>query len=339
MKLRAIHGVGIIGSGCAARRGGRVVDNADVDAHVRSLGGEPMRVSWVEDSGYRSRWWTAAPGGARFADAPTTEDLLVDAATAALDDAGIRPAEVDLLVAATTTPTRMTSAMATAVTGRLGITCAAIDVRAGCPSALHGMAAAYAFLAAGAEVAVVTTAETLSGVAPGTGPLAYALGDAGAAVVLAALDDPRRGLLGGVLGSDGSVSNLVGAPGALPPTGADLAADRYRLIMTREYDDVAGPTWSTTAAAMMASCEVPGTEIGAFVTNQANRRRIREAADAAGVGEDAVVDIVGSTANAGAASFLTALDVARRRDGVADLPWALMGVGGGLSWGGMLIRP
>lgn len=345
MRVAALTGIGVAGTGRSVADGGRRVDNDEVHSVLRENGGRPVSSAWLERNGFESRVWTAVPGRGSIPGAPSTEDLLTDAAAAALDDAGIGAAEVDVLVAATTTPSRLTSSMATVVGGRLGTTRMAVELRAGCPSALHGIVVAAAQLAAGASVAVVTAAETLSRVAPGTGPLAYAAGDGAGAVVLTRNGDTGRGVIGGVLGSDGRLADSVGVPGPLPPTSADVAADRFRLRFADGYDDAAMQRWRTIGADALASCAVSPDDIDAVIANQAGRDRLAAATAGAGVAPPTLVDVVGSTANAGSASFMIALDEARRRgrervdDGSGPSRWLMLAVGGGLSYGAVVISP
>ena len=332
----AVPGIRVAATATAEEAGGRRVGNDEVDDVVRAGGGEPAAAGWAEHLGLRSRWWTARPGGAQFPGAPATEDLLVDATARALDAAGVAATAVDVFVAATTTPSRLTSSMATAATGRLGIGGMAVEVRAGCPSALHGLVIAAAQLALGAEVAVVAAAETLSAVAPGTGPLAYLAGDGGAAAVLVR-DPTARGLAPAVLGNDGTLADEVGAPAPLPPTRERLEGDGYRLRFGDGYDGPARAAWEAVGADALAAAEVPAGWIGAVVANQPGRPRLHAAATAAGVDPAAVVDVVGRTANSGSAGFLTALDATcgQHREG----PWLLVSVGGGLSWAGAVLWP
>lgn len=341
MTVGAVAGVAVAGTGCAEAVGARRVDNDEVDAVVRANGGRPVPRGWLDGMGLRSRQWTATPGGGPLPGAPTTEDLLTQAAAAALDVAGVAAREVDVLVSATTTPSRLTSSMGTVVGGRLGTTRMAIELRAGCPSALHGIVVAAAQLAAGASVAVITAAETLSRVAPGTGPLAYAAGDGAAAAVLVRTDDTSVGIGGGVLGSDGSLSDLVGVPAQLPPRREDVEGDRFRLGFGPGYDEAAMSRWRSVGAAALDAAGTAPSSVCRLVANQAGRERLAAAATGAGVDPGAVVDLMGTTANSGSASFMAALDAAHRADGT-DSPgagWLLVSVGGGLSYGALVVSP
>jgi 3-oxoacyl-[acyl-carrier-protein] synthase-3 len=331
-------GIAIAGTASVPEACGRLVSNEEVDRTVAGNGGRIAERDWLGRTGLQTRRWTAEPGGGSFKDSLRTDELLTIATERALLQAGIPHSEVDVLVTSTTTPSRYTSAMATLVSGRLGITGMALDVRAGCPSALHALVVAAAQIQSGASVAVVVAAETLSGVAPGVGPLAYLVGDATAAVVLTASSDSARGLLGGWVGNDGSVAELVGTPGAMPPD--PRAGDgEYRLRFEDGYDEVARAAWDSIGHATLTSAGIEPHTVGAFVSNQPGRQRVISAAEQAGVHSDRVIDVVGTTANAGSASFLVALDAAHRQQSTSDAPWLLVSVGGGLSYIGVVISP
>ena len=330
--------VAIAGTASVPEMCGRLVSNAEVDHLVRCNGGREADRDWLVRNGLETRRWTAQPGGRRFEKSLETHELLAIASERALLQAGISPSDVDVLITSTTTPSRYTSAMATSVSGRLGITGMAMDVRAGCPSALHAFVVATNQIRAGASVAVVAAAETLSGVAPGVGPLTYLAGDAAAAVVLTATTETSRGILGGWVGNDGSVSDLVGSPGPMPPS-PRTSDDDYRLRFEEGYDKVARSAWESIGRATLGSAQVEPGRVGAFVANQPGRARTLAAAKAAGVGSGTVIDVVGSTANAGSASFMVALDDACRGSLDRDVPWLLVSVGGGLSYIGVVIKP
>ena len=320
-------------------RGVRFVDNDEIHALQRSRGERPMTAEWVETMGVERRMWTCVPGEAAPADAVTTHELLAGAAAAAIEQAGIDRSDVDLLIAATTTTSRLTTSMAAVAGGLLGLRCGAFELRAGCASSTYALAMAYAQFAVGAECVVVASAETLTKVAPRGGPIPYVAGDGAAAVVLTRSDYPSSGLIASWLSGDGSASALAGAPGELPPSLAELEADRYRLVADRRFDEAAAPWWELGPSAVLEAAGVDPASVSAFVANQASRARIRGSARSAGIADGAVVDVIGETANAGAASQLMALDRARS-DGraVSGSTVMLSAVGGGISAATLLLR-
>jgi 3-oxoacyl-[acyl-carrier-protein] synthase-3 len=337
--VRPLLGIELVATGESRCEGSIEVDNDDVDRHVQGHGGRSLGPDWTAQEGLSTRRWTARPGEEPIDGAPRTEDLLVDAADAALSAAGVSASDVDVFVTATTTPSRYTSSMATVAGGRLGIRGMAMDVRAGCPSALHALLVAAAQLNAGSTVAVVVAAETLSRVAPATGPLAYVAGDAAAATVLVRTGDPHRGILGGWVGSNGQAADLVGTLGALPPQPDALDdPDAFRLHFGEGYQQLAADAWSRIGAAALEQTQTAPSDVTAFIANQAGRHRVRSSAAAAGVPEEAIVHVGSRTANAGSASFMVALHEAQgSRDRSANEIWMLASVGGGLSYGALLL--
>lgn len=341
MRGGAVRGISIVGSAVVLpESGARMVDNAEADAVVRRHGGRPMPAQWVAAMGVRRRLWTSVPGEPAPGNAATTDSLLAEAIDAVLADSGVGRGEVDLVVAATTTTSRLTTSMASVATGRLGMRCAALEMRAGCASAAYGMATAYAHLALGAGCVVVVGAETTTKVVPGTGPGPYLAGDGAAGIVLARNDDAGSGLVASWLSGDGTLSGLAGAPGALPPNQADLDDDRYKLGMDKRYDDAAAPWWPVGPSAVLEQAGVRAGDIDALVLNQANRPRITGTAQQLGVPSGALVDVVAETANAGATSMLIALDRARRQ-GRAGRGCTVLAaaVGGGLCAGALVLNP
>lgn len=336
-----VPGVGIAGTSTyVPERGARTVDNVEVEAVIGRHGGQPMSPDWVRAIGVDRRLWTCVPGESPAAGAAGADELLAGAIAAAVADAGLDLADVDLVIAATTTSTRLTTSMGAVSTGLLGMRCAALELRAGCASGAYALATAYAQLHVGAEVVVVAAAETNTKVAPGVGPAPYLAGDGAAAVVLTRVDDARRGLLGSWLSGDGTLSALAGPPGALPPRVEDIEADRYRLVMGKAFDEAAQPWWPVGPAAVLDQVGWAPGQVSAMVMNQAHRIRITETAATVGVRPEALVDVVGETANAGAASMLIALDRAYR-DGRAGRGRDVLvaAVGGGLGAGALALRP
>lgn len=338
---RGVDGVGILGTAAIIpENGARTVGNDEIDRLLAQRGHRPMSPDWLATMGVDRRLWTCVPGDRPAADAATTDSLLADALDATITDAGLGRHDVDMVIAATTTTSRLTTSMGAVAAGRLGMKCAAVEVRAGCASAAYGLATAYAHLAIGAGCVVVVAAETLTKVAPGAGPPAYLAGDGAAGVLLARSDAPGTGLLASWLSADGSLSGLAGPPGALPPNQADLDDERYRLVMDKRFDDAAGPWWPIGPTAVLDAAGLEAGTVDAMVMNQANRARLVHTGAVVGVPAVAVIDVVGETANAGAASMLVALDRARRTGQAGPGSTVLIaGVGGGLCAAALLLRP
>ncbi|MBA2554705.1 MAG: hypothetical protein H0V10_13670 [Geodermatophilaceae bacterium] len=338
---RSLEGVAILGTAAVIpETGARLVDNDEIDHLLTGRGQRTMSAEWLAMMGVQRRLWTCVPGDPPAVDAASTDSMLAEAIEATIADAGIDRSDVDMVVAATTTTSRLTTSMAAVATGRLGMQCATMEVRAGCASAAYGLATAYAHLGLGAGCVVVVAAETITKVAPGTGPPAYLAGDGAAGVALARTDTPGSGLVASWLSGDGSLSALAGPPGTLPPNQADLDQDRYRLVMDKRFDEAAAPWWPVGPTSVLDAAGVRADAVDALVMNQANRFRLVQTADKVGVPADALVDVVGKTANAGAASMLVALDRACRTGRAGPGSTVLVaGVGGGLCAAALVLHP
>lgn len=338
---RGLDGVSMLGTAAVVpETGARLVDNDEIDEILTRRGDRTMTAEWLAMMGVQRRLWTCEPGDLPAAGAATTDSMLAEAIEATIADAGIDRAAVDLVIAATTTTSRLTTSMAAVATGRLGMQCATMEIRSGCASAAYGLVTAYAHLGLGAGCVVVVAAETLTKVAPGTGPPAYLAGDGAAGVALARTDTPGSGLVASWLSGDGSLSALAGPPGALPPNRSDLDGDRYRLVMDKRFDEAAAPWWPVGPTAVLDAAGVRADAVDAMVMNQANRFRLVQTAEKVGVTAEALVDVVAETANAGAASMLVALDRARRTGRAGAGSTVLVaGVGGGLCAAALLLQP
>src|SRR5690606_34222059 len=141
----------------------------------------------------------------------TTSGLAIAAGREALERAGWEPESVDLLVLATTSPDQQVPATASTVQHELGLRCGAFDLNAACSGFVYGLVAAHGFVEAGMNRILLIGAETLSRITDwddrGT---AILFADGAGAVTLEAVAGPGE-LLGGDLGSDGSVRHILDA--------------------------------------------------------------------------------------------------------------------------------
>jgi 3-oxoacyl-[acyl-carrier-protein] synthase-3 len=153
------------------------------------------------------------------------------AASAALQSAGTAPAEIDLLVAATSTPPRITSSLAGLIAAAVGTACASFDVRAGGAAGLCAWMTAVQYLRAGARTVLVVAAETPSRYASKDDPVAASLvGDGAGALVLRRTDrTPAPGFLGGSMQTAPPRGTTWTVPGPLPPTAPALRRGEYRF--------------------------------------------------------------------------------------------------------------
>jgi 3-oxoacyl-[acyl-carrier-protein] synthase III len=270
-----------------------------------------------------------------------TSDLAVHAAKQALERAGMRGDEVDLLVLATATPDNTFPATAARVQARLQMTRgAAFDVQAVCAGFIFALSIADNALRGGqARTALVVGAETFSRILDwddrGTCVL---FGDGAGALVLRAValaDADRRYILSNHLHSDGAQYDILyvdGGPSSSHSTG--LLRMEGREVFRQAVQHL-----SDVVDEALAANNLTAADLDWLVPHQANRRIIDGVGRKLGLPPEKVVVTIDRHANTSAASIPLALDEAvvdgRIKPGDLVLMEAL---GGGLSWGASLVR-
>ena len=307
----------------------QVVTNADL-AKVVDTSDEWI----VERTGIRQRH--------KARDDEPTSDLAVAAARRALEDAGRTPAEVDLIVVATTTPDMTFPATASIVQRKLGVpVCPAFDVQAVCSGFVYALSVADGFVARGlSRCALVIGAEEMTRLMDWSDRSTCVLfGDGAGAVVL----EPRQGegtkadqgLLGFALRCDGTRTDLLYVDGGPATTGS---VGHLRMAGNQVFRHAV----VNIAEAITAACEASGIEIADvdwFVPHQANQRIIRGVGERLGLDENKVISTVAEHANTSAASIPLALDAAIRDGRIKRGALVLIeAMGGGLTWGACAFR-
>lgn len=288
----------------------------------------------VQRTGIRARH-IAAPG-------EMTSDLAIAAAKAALADAGVEAAEIDLIVLATSTPDNTFPATATAVQAALGVTHGfAFDVQAVCSGFVYALAVADKFLVSGQYgKALVIGAETFSRLLDWTDRTTCVLfGDGAGAVVLEAVVQPGtnsdRGVLTTHLRSDGRHKAKLFVDGGPSSTGT---VGRLRMEGREVFRHAVGMITDVIHDAFAATGESAAT-IDWFVPHQANRRIIDASAHKLGIAPEKVVVTVDRHGNTSAASIPLALAAARADGRVKDGDLVLLeAMGGGFTWASALVR-
>ena len=275
------------------------------------------------------------------ADGELTSDIATAAARNALDAAGIKAEDIDLIVLATTTPDQTFPATATAVQAKLGCgPSAAFDVQAVCSGFLFGLATADSMLKQGLfNRALVIGAETFTRILDwsdrGTAVL---FGDGGGAVVIEAeewtgADD--AGIITHHIRTDGTKSDLLYVDGGVSSTGT---VGHVRMEGNRVFKH-AVTNISSAIQAVLTETGLTAEDIDWFVPHQANKRILDGVAKKIGIPEEKVVITVDEHANTSAASIPLALNHAvrtgRAKPGDLILSEAM---GGGFSWGASLFR-
>jgi 3-oxoacyl-[acyl-carrier-protein] synthase-3 len=272
------------------------------------------------------------------ADDEVTSDLAVHAARRALDSARLSPAEIDLIIVATTTPDLTFPATAAIVQQKLGMHHgAAFDIQAVCSGFVYGMVTADSYLKNGvARRALVIGAETTSRILDWTDRTTCVLfGDGAGAAVLELGGDGERGILASSLRSDGHFAdklNTTGGPSSTRSIG-------YVHMEGKEVFRHAVGKITDVVENVLAATGYTVKDLDWFVPHQANRRIIEGAGEKLHIPPEKVVITVDRHANTSAASVPLALTeaVTDGRIKRGDLVM-IEAMGGGFTWGASLIR-
>ncbi|MGH6817992.1 MAG: beta-ketoacyl-ACP synthase III [Methylovirgula sp.] len=317
----------IVGLGSSLPK--RIVSNADLEKFLETTD------AWiVQRTGIRQRHIAAED--------EYTSSLATQAARAALANAGLSGADIDLVIVATTTPDYTFPAVATQVQAELGMTSGAgFDLQAVCTGFIFALATADKFLTSGSHRrALVIGADTLSRILDWQDRSTCVLfGDGAGAVVLEARRErgtsADRGILTTHLRSDGRYRDKLYADGGPSSTGT---SGRVRM-QGREVFRLAVNMISDVVEAAFAATGTTPEDLDWFVPHQANSRIIDASAEKLKIAPQKVVKTVDLHGNTTAASIPLALSVARDdgRIKTGDLVM-VEAMGGGFTWGAALIR-
>jgi 3-oxoacyl-[acyl-carrier-protein] synthase-3 len=284
----------------------------------------------VERTGIRARH--IAPEGT------ATSDLAVEAARAAIAAAGLQPADIDLIIVATSTPDFIFPSTACLLQAKLGIKGgAAFDVQAVCTGFVYALANADAMIKSGMHrKALVVGAEVFSRILDwkdrGTCVL---FGDGAGAVVLEASDTP--GIRAWSLHADGSQTGILCVPGQV--AGGAVTGDPFLRMDGQAVFKLAVKVLEEAARETAAKAGMPLERIDWLIPHQANLRILNATAKKLGLPADNLIVTVDRHGNTSAASIPLALDRAVRAGQVKPGHEVMLeGVGGGFTWGAVLVR-
>ena len=303
--------------------------NADMVERLAAGGVETSDEWIVERTGIRARHFVA--------DGVFASDMAAEACRKAMDAAGVDGSEIDLIIVATSTPDMVFPSTAAILQHKLGISgCPVFDVQAVCSGFIYGLTVADAMIRTGtAKKALVVGAEVFSRLLDFSDRTTCVLfGDGAGAVVLEASDVP--GILATDIHADGKHAGILCVPGHV--SGGKVLGDPLLKMDGQAVFKLAVGVLEDTARAVLTKAGRSEADIDWLIPHQANIRIMQSTARKLKLPMDKVVVTVDEQGNTSAASIPLALDHAVRAGQVKRGDTLLLeGVGGGFTWGAVLL--
>jgi 3-oxoacyl-[acyl-carrier-protein] synthase-3 len=321
----------IIGTGSYAPE--RVVTNAELSKKVATSD------EWiVERTGIRERRMAA--------DGEVTSDMAMKASIRALEMAGVKAEDLDMIVVGTISPDMPMPACAAFLQHKLGAKKAfCFDLSAACAGSLFGMSVASQFIATGqVKRALVVGVELLTRIIDWEDRNTCVLfGDAAGAMVLGPSSDQKRGVLSTHLHTDGAQTGILCIPGggSLHPFSEEVLKNKWHKVSMngREVFKFAVRSLTDALNEAFTTNGVSAKEVHHLVAHQANTRIIDAVLDRTGIPAERVFLNIDKYGNTSSASLPMTLDEAVRGNRIkeGDLI-AMMAIGAGMSWGSAMVR-
>lgn len=303
--------------------------NADMVNMLAQRGVETSDEWIVERTGIKARHFVA--------DGVFASDLAAEACRQAMAAAGVEPADIDLIIVATSTPDMVFPSTAAILQHKLGMAgCPVFDVQAVCSGFIYALTVASSLIQTGtATKALVVGAEVFSRILDFTDRTTCVLfGDGAGAVVLEASDTP--GILATDIHADGKHSGILCVPGHV--SGGNVLGDPLLKMDGQAVFKLAVGVLEDTARAALAKAGKTAADIDWLIPHQANIRIMQSTAKKLKLPMDKVVVTVDQHGNTSAASIPLALDHAVRAGQVKKGDTLMLeGVGGGFTWGAVLL--
>lgn len=332
----AAPGKSVVISGVGAYAPRRVMTNEDLSRIVETSD------EWIRSrTGIRER---------RIAEAQErTSDMAAKAAKAAIDNAGLQPTDIDLIIVGTVTPDMPFPNTACFVQQKLGLRkVPAFDVEAACSGFIYTMDIARSLMVMhGYRHALIIGAEKLSGITNWDDRTTCVLfGDGAGAAVLSLSDAPDVGVLHTLLGADGSATDILCVvPGTAPNRAGAATVEAIERSLNhihmqgREVFKHAVRVMCQSAIDIVAQAGITAEDISVVIPHQANHRIIEALAQRLEIGLERFVVNLDRYGNTSAASIPIALEEAVRGGRIAAGDYVLMvAFGGGLTWAAALLK-
>jgi len=280
-------------------------------------------------------WITSRTGikERRIVENQNTCDLALEASIKALEMAELKASEIDLIILATTTPDKIFPATATTLQDRIGASCPAFDLQAVCAGFVFALTTAQQYIENGvAKNILVVGSETMSKIVDWNDrSTAILFGDGAGAVVVS--KDNNTGIKHAKLCSDGSyLSSLHVNNNGINETGTiEMAGNEVYKIAVNRLSDLAEES--------LKDCNMTSDDLAWMIPHQANIRIISAVAKRIKLPMSKVILTIEKHGNTSAASIPLALDVAVRDGRIKKGDNLLFeGIGGGFSWGSLLVE-
>jgi 3-oxoacyl-[acyl-carrier-protein] synthase III len=324
------YNAGIIGLGHSYPEG--ILTNADLERMVDT------NDEWITTrTGIKQRH--------KAADNEYTSQFGTRAAQIALERAGVKPEDIDIIVCATTTPDQIMPSTGALIQARLGATNAAgMDVFAACSGFLYGLTMVESMIRTEQiKYALVIGAEVLTKYVDYTDRSTCVIfGDGAGAAVLAPVDE-GKGILATKIRSDGRYEEQLYAPGGGTKMGTTHETIDNRMhffkMKGNELFKVAVRSMADISAEMLEKAGYTVDDVDLVIPHQANQRITDAVASRLGVPEEKVYSNIAQHGNTSSASIPIALDECMQAGKIKEGSLVLLtAFGGGVTWGGTLVR-
>lgn len=321
--MKKIINAQIISSGAYLPK--KIITNSDLEKTVETSN------EWiVERTGILQRHVAA--------DGELTSDIGYISAKKALERAGLKPADIDVIILATTTPDLTFPATATIIQSKLGAKNAfAFDIQAVCSGFIYALNIADNFIKTGqVKNALVIGADVLSRIVDWQDRNTCVLfGDGAGAVILSAVENDNCGIIASSLYSDGDYGSLLNTSGGV----SSSKTAGFIQMQGKEVFKHAVDKMAKSVVDVLAKVNLTTEDINWLIPHQANARILVSVAKKLNLPEEKVIMTVANHANTSAASIPLALDFALQNNKIKKGDIVVFeALGGGLTWGAIVIR-